>query len=145
PYSSISAFALHPIYLNLNEVASALNKRLLATVEAGRQRLNSLPEIDYEAVMKAKLDLLNQIYASQKNETFKSKAYQKFLAENRHWLVPYAAFCHLRDRFGTSDFNQWAEYREYDAKEIEALTSEDSPAYDSVGFNYFVQFHLHTQ
>jgi 4-alpha-glucanotransferase len=145
PYSSISAFALHPIYLNLNQVASTANKKLLAAVEAERVRLNSLPAIDYEAVMNAKLDLLRQIYASQKSETFKSKAYQTFFGENKHWLVPYAAFCHLRDRFGTSDFNQWPEFREYDSKEIEALTSENSPVYDSVAFNYFVQFHLHTQ
>jgi 4-alpha-glucanotransferase len=145
PYSSISAFALHPVYLNLNEVAGTSNKKLLAAVEAERQRLNSMAAIDYEAVMKAKLDLLKQIYTSQKGGTFESKAYQKFFDDNEHWLVPYAAFCHLRDRFGTSEINQWPQYRDYDAEEIEVLTSEGSPSYDSVAFNYFVQFHLHTQ
>jgi 4-alpha-glucanotransferase len=145
PYSSISAFALHPIYLNLGEIVSATNKKLLAQMEAERTRLNSLEALDYEAVWKAKLDLLKQIYSSQKNQTFKSKAYQEFFAENKHWLVPYAAFCHLRDQFGTSDFNQWPDHREYDEAKVTALTAEDSSAYDSIAFNYFVQFHLHLQ
>lgn len=145
PYSSISAFALHPIYLNLSEVATTADKRLLANVESERQRLNSLEALDYEAVQKTKLDLLRRIYASQKARTFKSKAYQKFIAANKHWLVPYAVFCHLRDQFGTSDFQQWPEYRNYDAGRILALAAEDSPAYDSIAFRYFVQFHLHTQ
>lgn len=145
PYSSISAFALHPMYLNLSEVAIAENMRLLAKAETERQRLNALEALDYEPVMKAKLELLKQIYALQKSRTFKSKAYQRFFSENQHWLVPYAAFCHLRDRFGTSDVNQWGEYGDYDAQKVEALTAENSPSYDSVAFNYFVQFHLHAQ
>lgn len=145
PYSSISAFALHPIYLNLSQIVSPTNKKLLTQMEAERARLNSLEFLDYEAVWKAKLNLLKQIYSLQKDQTFKSKAYQKFFAENKHWLAPYATFCHLRDQFGTSDFNQWPEHREYDARKVAALTTEDSPAYDSIAFNYFVQFHLHLQ
>ena len=145
PYSSISAFALHPIYLNLSQLVSATNTKLLAAVEVERERLNGLSALDYEAVMKAKLDLLRQIYASQKNGTFKSKDYRTFFAKNKHWLVPYAAFCHLRDQFGTSDFVQWPEYRDCDSEEIETLTAENSPSHDSIAFNYFVQFHLHTQ
>ena len=145
PYSSISAFALHPIYLNLSQLVSATSKKLLAAVETERERLNSLSVLDYEAVMKAKLNLLKQIYASQKSGTFKSKAYQKFFAENKHWLVPYAMFCHLRDQFGTSDFNRWPEFRDCDVGKIETLIAENSPSHDSITFNYFVQYHLHTQ
>lgn len=145
PYSSISAFALHPIYLNLSKVAAAANHQLLATVEAERVRLNALPVLDYEAVWKIKRDLLKQIYKSQRDQTFMAKAYKKFFTENRHWLVPYAAFCHLRDQYGNSHFEQWPEYGDYDEGKVTTLAGEDSPQYDSVAFNYFVQFHLHLQ
>lgn len=145
PYSSISAFALHPIYLNLSEVVTTPNQKLLSTVEKERVRLNVLPVLDYEAVWKIKRNLLQQIYKSQGDQTFKTKGYKKFFTENRHWLVPYAVFCHLRDQYGNSDFKQWPEYREYDENKIAALAREDSPEYDSVAFNYFVQFHLHLQ
>ncbi len=145
PYSSISAFALHPIYLNLGEIANARNKKLLDKAEPERQRLNAVETLDYEAVHKAKTNLLKELYASQGTQTLKGKVYQKFFNENQDWLVPYAVFCHLRDEFNTSDTNQWSKLSRYNANEIAALAAADSPAYESIAFNYFLQFHLHQQ
>ena len=113
PYAAISAFALHPLYLNLAAVANVKNKKLLAALEPERRRLNALDTVDYEAVMKAKLGFLRQIFPSQKAATFRSRDYRKFFADNRHWLEPYAVFCHLRDKYGTPDFNQWPAHRRY--------------------------------
>ncbi len=141
PYAAISAFALHPIYLNLAAVANAKNKKLLAALEPERQRLNALAELDYEAVMKAKLGFLKQIFPSQKTATFRGAEYKKFFAENKHWLLPYAAFCFLRDKFGTADFNQWPGHTRYEAKKIAALAKDN----DDVAFHLFLQFHLHRQ
>jgi 4-alpha-glucanotransferase len=141
PYAAISAFALHPLYLNLAAVADAKNKKLLKPLEAERQRLNALEALDYEAVMRAKIGFLKQIFPLQKNATFASADYKKFFAENEHWLSPYAAFCFLRDKFGTSDFSQWPEHKTFDTKKIAALIANN----DDVAFHYFVQFHLHRQ
>jgi len=123
PYAAISAFALHPIYLNLAGVANAKNKKLLAGLEPERRRLNALNTVDYEAVMRAKLGFLKQIFPSQKAATFRSKDYKTFFADNEHWLVPYAAFCFLRDQFGTADFNQWPEHKNFDGEKIAALVA----------------------
>ena len=144
-YAAISAFALHPIYLNLGRVAAGRNQDLLKQLEPDRKRLNGLEALDYEAVMKAKLGFLKQIYSLQKKETFASKDYQRFYVDNQHWLVPYAAFCYLRDKHGTSDFNQWPVCRTYQPGEIAALIAEGSPAHEEVAFNFFVQYHLHLQ
>lgn len=141
PYAAISAFALHPVYLNLAAVASAENQALLAELEPERQRLNALDSLDYEAAMKTKLEFLRRIFPSQKAETFQSAEYKKFFAENKHWLVPYAAFCFLRDQFGTADFSRWPEHRQFDAGKIAALADGN----DAMAFHYFVQFHLHLQ
>ena len=145
PYAAISALALHPIYLNLSRVATGRNKDLLKELEPERKRLNGLEALDYEAVMKAKLGFLKRIYPSQKKETFASQDYQRFYADNQHWLVPYAAFCYLRDKHATSDFNQWPVCRTYQTKEIDALIAEGSPAHEEVAFNFFIQYHLHLQ
>jgi 4-alpha-glucanotransferase len=145
PYAAISAFALHPLYLNLSRVVEDENRNLLAKLEPERKRLNALDAVDYEAVLKAKLSFIQQIYASQKQKTFASHAYQDFFKRNKHWLVPYAAFCHLRDKFGTSDFNQWPAHRTFHAEEIARLTAENSPVHDEIALNYFIQFHLHLQ
>lgn len=141
PYSAISAFALHPIYINLAAVASTENRKLLAALEPQRQLLNGLDAVDYEAVIKAKLAFLRQIFPSQKAATFSEQEYKTFLKENEHWLVPYAAFCFLRDKFGTADTARWPEHSKYDARKIAALAKDN----DDIAFHLFVQFHLHRQ
>jgi len=141
PYAAISAFALHPLYLNLAAVANAKNKKLLQPLEAERQRLNALDAVDYEAVMRTKLEFLNQIFPSQKIATFRSQAYKDFFAENEHWLVPYATFCCLRDRFGTADFSRWPEHKQFDATKMAALAKGN----DAIAFHLFIQYHLHLQ
>ncbi len=141
PYAAISAFALHPAYLNLRAVASAKNKILLKEMEPERRRLNALDAVDYEAVMKAKLGFLKKIFPSQKAAAFRARAYRKFFAENEHWLVPYAAFCFFRDQFGTADFSRWPEHNRFDAEKIRALARDN----EAVAFHFFVQYHLHLQ
>jgi 4-alpha-glucanotransferase len=141
PYAAISAFALHPLYLNLATVANAKNQKLLRALEPERLRLNALPAVDYEAVMSAKLGFLRKIFPSQKAATFRTPEYNSFFAENEPWLVPYAAFCVLRDRFGTPDFGQWPEHQKFDATAIATLAHGN----DDVAFHFFVQYHLHRQ
>ena len=114
-------------------------------MEAERKRLNALDTVDYEAVMSAKLKFVRQMLTKQKEEIFAGDEYQEFFESNRHWLTPYAAFCALRDKFGTADFNQWPMHRIYRAKEIAALLEKDSTFRDEIELNYFIQFHLHLQ
>jgi 4-alpha-glucanotransferase len=145
PYAAISAFALHPIYLNLKKAGGDKNKSLLEKLEPERRRLNALDAVDYEAVLKAKLEFIKQIFPSQRQGTFARADFKEFFQQNKHWLVPYSAFCHLRDEFGTADFSVWPEHAKYDAGAIAKLADKDSPAYDVISLNYFVQFHLHLQ
>ena len=145
PYSAISTFALNPIYLNLGEVATGRNKALLKELDAERQRLNALPDLDYAAVMRVKREFLTKIFPSQKTAAFQSKAYQSFFEENRQWLVPYAVFCCLRDKFGTADSRQWPVHRCCSFEVIETLTAAGAPEAEAIAFHYFVQFHLHRQ
>jgi len=137
PYAAISAFALHPIYLNLSQVASGANKSLLENLEPERKRLNNLDAVDYEAVLKAKLDFLGLIYPSQKEKTFKNKDYRNFFEQNKHWLIPYATFCSLRDKHGTANFTRWSEHELGEPASGSGLVEPD--------FHFFIQYHLHRQ
>jgi len=145
PYAAISAFALHPMYLNLGKVVTKENQSALDQLEEERKRLNELDAVDYDAVMKLKLGFIKQIYPSQKASTFNSKGYKEYFDKNKHWLVPYSVFCYLRDEYGTSDFNQWPAYANYNAEEIALLTAEDAASFDNIAINYFIQYHLHLQ
>ncbi len=141
PYAAISALALHPLYLNLDAVTDISNTVLLAELAPERERLNKLEALDYEAVMKAKLGFLRKIFPSQRSITFNRGEFKKFFDLNREWLVPYAAFCHLRDKHGTADYTRWPEHQKYDAKKIAPII-ENNP---DVEFHYFIQFNLHRQ
>lgn len=145
PYAAISAFALHPLYLNLSKVVSKENKSLLSVLEEERKRLNAMEAVDYEAVLKTKNAFIKKIYPSQRESTFNSAAYKEYFAKNEHWLVPYSVFCYLRDEYGTSDFNQWPAFKQYKAEDIAALTDRQSEAFNDIALHYFIQYHLHLQ
>jgi 4-alpha-glucanotransferase len=51
----------------------------------------------------------------------------------------------LRDKFQTSDFNQWPAYRTFNPAAIDSLAAENSPVHDEIALSYFIQFHLHLQ
>jgi 4-alpha-glucanotransferase len=145
PYAAISAFALHPMYINLEEVAGKKQAALLKPLKKKQKELNDLPELDYEEVMKVKLLVLKQLYNHQKEEFLKDEGFREFFTNNKHWLAPYAAFCCLRDKNNTSDFNQWKAYSRYDKAAIEKFVSPRAKHYDEIALHYFIQYHLHLQ
>jgi 4-alpha-glucanotransferase len=144
PYAAISAFALHPMYLNLDALVSKKNKKLLEPLKEEKEALNKKDTVDYEGVQKLKRKLVLQVYDLQKKETFSSPAFKSFYKNNKHWLIPYSAFCYYRDLYKTADFNKWASNKNYDVTNAEALFDNAQTA-DAVLIHCFVQFHLHEQ
>jgi len=142
PYSAISAFALHPIYLNLSRVAGKVYAGLLKPMRKKQKELNDL---DYDQVMHVKLQLLRKIYEGEQGKFESDPDYQLYFEKNRHWLIPYAAFCYLRDTYGTADFYNWKEHASYDKAAIQQFVAQGQPHYAEIAFHYFLQFHLHLQ
>ena len=145
PYNSISIYAFHPMYIDLNQLGKMKDKEALAVFEARRQELNALPQIDYEAVNNAKRAYLKVMFQQTGRKVLASDEFKRFFEENEHWLLPYAAFSYLRDLYGTPDFSQWPEHTEYKAEEIAALCAPDSSCYEEIAFYYYTQYHLHIQ
>jgi 4-alpha-glucanotransferase len=145
PYAAISAFALHPIYLNINSIAGPKNKVINADWNKQQAALNELPTVDYEAIIKAKLAAIAIIFQQQKKLFKDDLDYIEFFEINRHWLVPYAVFCYLRDTYKTADYNQWKTNSIYNEAEILKLASPTTKHYDEIAIHYFIQYHLHVQ
>lgn len=145
PYRANSVYALHPAYLHLPAVGRLTDDTLMATYEQRAAELNALPAVDYEAVVGLKDEYVRQLFAEVGTQTLATPEYRQFFADNKAWLVPYAAFCYLRDTRHTPVWPQWGEYAVYDPEKIARLTSEDSDAYLSVARYYFEQYHLHRQ
>ena len=104
-----------------------------------------MSDLDYEQVIKFKLSTLKELFLAQKQEFLKDEEFLDFFKTNKHWLIPYAAFCYLRDRNGTSNFNEWKLYSKYEKEAIEKYVSPKAKHYDNIALQYFIQYHLHKQ
>ena len=145
PYNAISAFALHPLYLNVEMIARKEDAQIVRSLGRKRKQLNDLSEIDYEEVMRYKWEIIKQLYQAQKAEFFEQEAYKQFMDDNRHWLIPYAAYSYLRDKYHTSKYTEWKQHSNYDKKAVQKLSGTAQKHFDGIGLYYFIQFHLHVQ
>ena len=145
PYAAISAFALHPMFVRLEAVATKEQKELLNPYTKTIAALNNLTEVDYEGVMNLKWEVLRLLYAKNGKTDLATKEFAEFFENNKDWLVSYSAFSYLRDLHGTVDFNQWPTHATYDEAAIAKLVAPKSKTYDDIAFFYFVQYHLHLQ
>ncbi len=145
PYAAISAFALHPLYINLSKVAGKKYAAKISSLKVKQQQLNSLAAVDYEEVIRYKLSILKELYELMGEECLASEDYIAFFDKNRHWLLPYAAFCYFRDKYGTSHFENWKTNGKYKKAEVEKIFNSRSAAATEMGLYCFIQYHLHLQ
>ncbi|CAL1385793.1 unnamed protein product [Linum trigynum] len=144
PYSSLSVFALHPLYLRVQALSANLPEEVKKEIQEAKKRLDG-KDVDYEASLATKLSIAKKVYAKEKDVILNSSAFKEFFSENEEWLKPYAAFCFLRDFFETSERSQWGRFSEFSKKKLEKLVSRDTVHYDIILFHYYLQFHLHLQ
>ena len=140
PYNSISIYALHPQYTDLRQLPPLKDEAKAQEFEQLRKELNSLPQIDYERVNRAKLDYLHLVFKQEWAAMKRRASYKKFFDDNQEWLVPYAQFSVNRDKYGTADFSQWP------SKEVTTpLPPAGGAGGESLDFLYFVQYNLDQQ
>ena len=115
PYNIVSAFALHPHYLDLEELGTLKSKTKIIAYHRQRQELNAIGYSDYEAVGRVKRSYVEEVFVERGQQTLDSKDFKLWYAENKEWLEPYA---------------KW----------VSAKSS-----YSSAAVVYYVQYHLHIQ
>ena len=145
PYAAISVYALHPYYVNLEAVAKIKDKQAAKQLTDLRTQLNALDVVDIEQVGQHKFAFFKILYEQEKKTFWKSKDAQEFIEKNAYWLKPYAAFCHLRDKNGTVQFNKWAAFSKYSEDVVADLCTPQYMAFDEVALYYFIQYHAHKQ
>lgn len=144
PYNAISAFALHPIYLGCSDFNLKDRSRQSYYIKEG-SRLNSLPAVDYEAVLKLKSEYSRELFSESGREILLSEEYQHFYKKNRYWLFPYACYSVLRDRCGNANFREWGEFSRYDEPRLKRMLKLYPEAKEESDYCCFVQFLLHKQ
>ncbi len=142
PYNAISSFALHPHYLDLEQLPPLGDDDRSTAFRRQRRELNSLEDSDYMAVDRVKSAYIDAVYEESGATTLQSEAFHDFVATNEQWLLPYAAFCLLRDQYHTARFSDWQEYAVYDEARIRTFLEQHGAERDKI---FYVQYHLHRQ
>jgi len=119
PYNIVSAFALHPQYLDLNALGPLRDKKRMTAFLRQRGELNALGYTDYVAVQRVKSDYVRALFEERGQQTLDTKEFKAWFTENSDWLKPYAEWL-----AGKSTVN---------CKPL------------SVNIVYFTQYHLHLQ
>lgn len=145
PYNSISIYAFHPMYADLEQIGTLKDKEAVAGFSQRQKELNSLTTIDYEAVNQAKWEFFRLIFQQDGEEVLASKEFKDFFENNKEWLQPYAVFSYLRDVYRTPNFREWPKYAVYDAKETQKIGQPKMADYPHIALYYFIQYHLHLQ
>lgn len=127
PYSGLSAFALHPLYIRINalpefEEALKNDKPFASAYKNFEKTFKYSKRFNYENLNQEKIKLLHILYSYiEKSGTPKSKTaasnslslYQKvaplvakFAKENK-WVIPYAVFKNIKDENMQSSWKEW--------------------------------------
>lgn len=105
PYSPVSSFALHPLYIHLQDIGV----KETAAFTKLQKELNALSELDYPRVFKEKMALIRKAYQRKGAQDLASKSYANFYKQNAFWLKEYAEFCANRDS-NEPEFHCWIQY-----------------------------------
>ena len=105
PYSPVSTFALHPLYMHLQDLGIKED----AAFRKQQAALNALPELDYPNVYKAKMAYIREAFEKRGAKDLASAAFKRFCKENQGWLDEYTAFCARRDKL-EPEYYAWMQY-----------------------------------
>ena len=92
PYNIVSAFALHPHYLDIEAAGTLRSKQKMMQFRRRQQELNTLPYSDYVAVDRVKREYMELLFDEKRKSLADSKEFASFVAQNEEWLKPYAGY-----------------------------------------------------
>lgn len=144
PYNAISIYALHPIYFSIYDSPLKDARKLKYYISEG-EKLNQLPDLDYEKVYALKEAYFVDLYKEQGEAILNSIGYKKFYTENKDWLFSYACFSLLRDVFKSADYNDWDEFAIYNKDKLNVFIDDDVENKDFVRTIFMVQYLLDKQ
>lgn len=136
PYSIISAHAINIIYIDLRELIGKYIPNIKDDYIKTCQKLNAKNFVDFEQVLKYKNKILHEIYKNIGEQILCRPCCQKFIKSNKEWLISYAAYCSLRDKFKSVDSAQWKGFETYDETKI----LRNKTLLQRMQYYYFVQY-----
>ncbi|HUX13693.1 MAG TPA: 4-alpha-glucanotransferase [Spirochaetia bacterium] len=146
PYSAISAFALHPVYIrfdDLPELEDTATESLRAAVEALRSRYEPAPRAQFWTVLAEKLSLLHAIFEACADRIEREGELSAWI-EHNEWVREYAAFRYLKEKNEQRPWATWNSAVESAEEEVASLWNS-ADARPALLFHSWVQLRLEQQ
>ncbi|MFQ3621785.1 MAG: 4-alpha-glucanotransferase, partial [Spirochaetales bacterium] len=90
PYSALSAYALHPVYIRIEDLPE-YHSSFASEIKAARSKFEKNKRVTFTQVVSFKEDLLQKIFQKSKADILHSSELFTWIEKNP-WVVPYAAY-----------------------------------------------------
>lgn len=108
PYAARSAFALHPLYLRLEDLEGA--DAFASELDAVREATAHAPTVQYADVVGLKREFARRIFDRHDPARLWDEL-ESWTADNP-WIGPHAVYCVLRERHQRRSWKQWPQLRD---------------------------------
>lgn len=139
PYSSVSTFALDPMYLNLSSLIGVETSYTKELARIKRKARASYGKVNYD-VKKLKLELLWLIYKSHPTD---SEEFNDYITQNEYWLRDYALYKVIREQNPMNGWSGWED--KFQFRDAQALKELEERNIEKIHFYYWMQWQLHEQ
>ncbi len=149
PYSALSAFALHPLYLRITDlpemkaIVSSDRRSILDAVSKLRAEHSGALRIRYRELLGSKLAIVKDLFSLIEPDETTGADLDRFTTDNP-WIRPYAAFKVLKARNDDRSWKEWPEYRDPTPGDIGAVWSDPALSRDLL-FHVWLQMRLEEQ
>ena len=128
PYSSLTAFGLHPLYLRIEELEEfkTAGRSIKNRLKDAKTKFETDVRFSHYKILKEKLEICKALYEANKAEitnSAKNGKIAKWTAQNP-WIKEYAVYRRLKEENGLKSWKDWKEYQNITAVEIEKLWAD---------------------
>ncbi|MCR4790602.1 MAG: 4-alpha-glucanotransferase [Treponemataceae bacterium] len=144
PYSALSAFALHPIYISLKELPEVKdNEDILSKISKVQKKYEKLPRYAYREIRIEKLKLLKEIFQENKASILKDKELSKWIDEN-DWIKDYSIFMQKKEENLEASWKEWKNKKHPSNQEIQEIWQDKNKLEKNL-FYAWIQMRLDQQ
>jgi len=125
PYSSLTAFGLHPLYLRIEELGeyASADSSIKKRIKAAREKFDKCRRFSHYEILKEKMEICRAVYDAAKGDIAKNPDLSAWIEQNT-WVKEYAVYRRLKEINELKSWKDWKEYSVVTAVEINKLWND---------------------
>lgn len=139
PYSARSAFALHPVYLNLQVIDGSSDFE--DEIKKAKEDFNKELRIDFYKIVTWKRAILRKIFDLHFEKIAADKKLERWI-DNNEWVKPYCVYALLKAKHSEASWKDWKTNQHPTLSSIEKLWTKN---YKEALFQAWMQFEAEAQ